>query len=130
MRRRSFAWRCYGGHADAQYQVDFFFGKVYRDPEVRPVTRAVFQRRCTSSQHPLPVARADAPHAPDGKGHSSHDITHIVRFFFRKRISAHDLATITCPCLVLNGGDDHVSPLNAAEEWRGALTSGAQRLGN
>ncbi|KAL8290402.1 hypothetical protein RQP46_002660 [Phenoliferia psychrophenolica] len=92
--------------AEVEVITDFFFGKVYRDPEVRPVTRAVFQRRY-------------------GTGHTSpHDITHIVHFFFRKRISPNDLASITCPVLILHGGDDHVvSPKDAAEEWRDALTS-------
>lgn len=84
---------------------DFFFGKVYRQPEVRAATRLAFQHRY-------------------GEGYSSHDITHLVHFFFRKRIPAEALASIKVPVLVLHGSEDvAVSPLAAAKEWCDGLKS-------
>lgn len=59
----------------------------------------------------------------DGAGHDSHDISHII-LSAADRIppSPAQLASITCPILILSGTDDKVvSPLVAAEEWKKAF---------
>lgn len=59
----------------------------------------------------------------DGAGHDSHDISHIILSAAdRVPPSPAQLASITCPILILSGTDDKVvSPLVAAEEWKKAF---------
>lgn len=53
-----------------------------------------------------------------------HDIQHIVRSCRdRQPPTAEQLSSISCPVVILHGGEDKaVSPLAACEEWKLALT--------
>ncbi|ORY91588.1 Alpha/Beta hydrolase protein [Leucosporidium creatinivorum] len=83
---------------------DYFIGNAPRLVERRQEAQAAFDKRY-------------------GAGHDSHDISHIIlSAAHRVPPSPAQLASITCPILILSGTDDKVvSPLVAAEEWKKAF---------
>ncbi|ORY91587.1 Alpha/Beta hydrolase protein [Leucosporidium creatinivorum] len=84
--------------------VEYFIGHAPRLDERREAAQVAVQQRY-------------------GTGHNSHDISHIILSGAdRTPPSPAQLASITCPILILSGTDDKVvSPLAAAEEWKRAL---------
>lgn len=107
---------------------DYFIGNAPRLAERREAAQAAFAKRCECSfqvRRSLRSSSADSVLAlrTDGAGHDSHDISHIILSAAdRVPPSPAQLASITCPILILSGTDDKVvSPLVAAEEWKKAF---------
>lgn len=80
----------------------YFVGSHERLAPARAEMRDRFQRRYGS-----------------GVGDSSHDLGWMFRSSYAREPIPQDLlATITCPVMILRGGDDKVCcPLDACEEW-------------
>lgn len=66
---------------------------------------------------------------PDGTGHSSHDLSHILRMVAtREPIPTDLLAKIKVPVMIFHGSlDKIVSPYEACEEWQRYVCSCRRR---